>query len=211
MHDGCAMSLLTKSRFPKKYVAFFAIVPFLLATAAVKVDCPIDGGTGMVSSAPGMENVVIINTESQWRAASRDLNTCGAYVMYLYDVTLAVVNKGPDDTWGYVKLTLVNLMEGEVVDTQYVVLDIPGEISMDVSYTIWFQSEKDLQLLRSEVGATVIVEDVPDTTCNGTGKISLNNWPLVNALKNTLQELGRQQVYYEPTPEFDPNTEQWTQ
>ncbi len=202
---------IKRRRLQKKYVAFLAVVPFFVITALVQVDCPIDGGTGVVSSAPGMENVVIINTESEWKAASRDLNLCGAYAMYLYDVKLSVVNKGPDDTWGYVRLTLVDLLEGQVVDSQYVVLEIPGETSLDVSYSIWFQSIDDLTLLRSAVGAEVIVEDVPCLTSNGTGKIPLNSWPLVNALKDTLGELGRQQVYYEPPPVLDATSEQWIQ
>ncbi len=196
-------------RFPKKYVAFFAIVPLLLTTAMVKVDCPIDGGTGMVSSAPGMENVLITNSESQWKADARNLNSCSAYIMYLYDVTLTAVNKGDIDTWGYVRLTLVDLLSGEAVDTEYVVLEIPAQTSLDLSYTIWFQSKKDLRLLRSEVNTQVVIEDVPCLTSKGTGKIPLNSWPVVNALKDTFNELGRQQISYNPPLEWDPGGEQW--
>lgn len=200
--------LINGHRLQRKYVAFLAIVPLLFTTALIKVDCPIDGGTGMVTSAPGIENVSIVNTESQWKANSRDLNACSAYIMFLYDIKLGVVNKGLDDTWGYVKLVLVDLMEGDVVGTQYVVLEVPGGTSADVSYTIWFNSQTDRVMLRSVVVAELIVDDVPDITCKGTGKIPLNSWPIVNGLKGTFGELGRQQVYYPAPPVFDPFTEQ---
>lgn len=208
------MALFTKPSikwFQKKYIAFFTITPLLLATALVQVDDPVCDGTGVVSSAPGMENVQLIDTESHWKYTSRDMNVCGAFVMYLYDVTLSVVNKGADDTWGYVKLVLVDLTRGEAVDTQYVVLEAPGGGSSDVSFTIWFQSKEDLRLLRSEVRVELIVEDVPDATCDGTGKIPLNSWLFINAKKDILRELGREVKQYTPPPQFDPGTEQWTE
>jgi hypothetical protein len=197
-------------RFQKKYVAFFAIVPFLLTTAMVKVDCPIDGGTGMVSSAPGMENVEIIDTTSAEKFAARDATVCGMYFMYLYDVTLTVANNGPDDTWGYVELVLVDLgkTENQVVDKQYVVIEIPGETQLDVSYTVWFKSKDDRKLLRSEIPAKVLVDDIPCSISDGTGTIPLNTWLFINSLRDTFQELGREAVDYVPPVQWDPATEQ---
>lgn len=198
-----------KSVFQRKYMAFFTIVPLLLTSAVIRVDCPIDGGTGYVSSAPGMEDVSIINIESEWKSAERDMNLCGAYVMYRYDVKLGVVNKGAEDTWGYVSLTLVDLQGDEVVDTQYVVVEAPAGTSLELTYSTWFQSKKDLQLLRSEVRAEVVVEQVPCAISNGTGKVALSTWLFINGLSDTFNELGRQQVYYKPQPVFNPNTEQF--
>lgn len=201
--------LINGHRLQKKYVIFMAVVPLLLSTALIKVDCPIDGGTGMVSSAPGMDRVELINVESEWLADSRDMNACTAFSMYLYDVKLGVVNKGTEDTWGYVKLLLIDLQKGNLVDTQYVVLEIPGGVSTDISYKIWFQSLDDPNLLRTKIIAELIVDDVPCATSKGTGKISLNSWPIVNGLKDIFGELGRLQASYQPPLEFNPDEEQF--
>lgn len=199
------MRLPIKSRFQKKYIAFFAVVPLLLLTGLIQVECPVCEGTGYVSGAPGMENVVIIKTESIEKYASRDMAMCDMYVMYLYDVTLSVVNKGEDDTWGYIRLSLVDQVRGEVIDRQYVILRIPGNTSLDVSYTLWFQSEDDTVMYLTRVDAKPIIDEVEDTTCNGSGKLPLNSWLIANGLKANFKELGREKVHYQPPPILDPD------
>jgi hypothetical protein len=98
------------------------------------MECPVCEGSSYVSGAPGMENVVIIKTEGAQRYVNRDMNMCGMYmyVMYLYDVVLSVVNKGGEDTWGYAKLTLVDLKQGKPIDSQYIILEVPAATSLDV-------------------------------------------------------------------------------
>ncbi|MFC1866190.1 hypothetical protein ACFLYB_05720, partial [Chloroflexota bacterium] len=39
--------------------------------------------------------------------------------------------------------------------------------------------------------ATVLTGDVPDVTCDGAGKVSLNTWLLINQLKSSFQEITR--------------------
>ena len=202
------MAYLRGFRLQKKYIAFFAVVPLLSLTGLIQAECPVCEGTGYVSGAPGMENVVIIKTESTQKYASRDMSMCDLYVMYLYDVILSVVNKGEDDTWGYVRLSLVDQVRGEVIDRQYVILRIPGNTSLDVSYTIWFQSEDDTVMYLTKVDAVPVIDEVEDITCNGSGKLPLNSWLVANGLKDNFKELGREQVYYQPPPILDPD-EQW--
>ena len=201
--------LSRKYLFQKKYIAFFSVIPLLLITGLVQVECPVCEGSGYVSGAPGMENVVIIKTEGTQRYVNRDMNMCGMYVMYLYDVVLSVVNKGDEDTWGYAKLTLVDLKQGKAIDSQYVILEVPAATSLDVSYTVWFRSEEDTRLLRDEVHGDIVTDEVPDVTCDGKGRLALNSWLVANGLKDTFIELGRQQVQYTPPVEFDPGSEQW--
>lgn len=205
------MKLIKRALFQKKYIAFFTVVPLLVLTGLIQTECPVCEGSGYVSGAPGMENVVIIKTEGYQRYVNRDMNMCGMYVMYLYDVQLSVVNKGAEDTWGYVKLTLIDLKQGKVVDNQYVILEVPAATSLDVSFTVWFLSEEDIMLLRDEVRGEIVIDEVPDITCNGKGRLPLNSWLVANGLKDTFIELGRESVHYEPPPEFDPGTEQWIQ
>jgi hypothetical protein len=203
--------LSNKHRLPKKYVAFFAIVPLLLTTGLIQVECPVCEGSGYVSGARGMEDVVVIETESHKKLVNSDMNMCGMFVMYLYDVKLTVANEGAEDTYGYVKLTLIDLKEGKVVDNQYVILEIPAATSLELSFTVWFKSQEYFRLLLDEVRGEVVIDEVLDMTCNGNGRLPLNAWLVATGLKDTLFELGRESVQYEPPPEFDPISEQFIQ
>ena len=195
--------------FQKKYIAFLTLVPILLLTAVIQMDCPVCDGTGYVLGAPGMEDVSLVDIDYDQRYVNRDMNMCGMFVMYLYDVTLSVVNKGLEDTWGYVKLTLVDLVEGQVVGSEYVILAVPGNTSLDVSFVVWFRSLEDFYLLRDKVTAEIVLDEVSDMTCSGKGRLALNTWLVVIVLEDSLVELGREQAQYYPPPDFDIEDEQW--
>ncbi len=182
--------------FQKKYIAFFAVVPLLMASAIVKVDDPVCDGTGVVSALPGMENVRIIHTESTERNIIRD--TCGAYLVYGYDITIAAENTGPEAVAGWVKLTLIDFVRGKALNTQYIILEIDGNTTVDTIYTVWFTTglnEKEV----TEIQAELVLTDLPDPTCDGTGKISLNTYFLVKFQKESLKKLS--QI---PRPEAPP-------
>ncbi len=193
-----------KSRFQKKYIAFLTIVPLLVLTALIQVDDPICDGTGVLSSSPGMENVRLTNTESYEAFALREI--CDAYFVYTYDVTLALVNDGPDEVQGWVKLMLRDFTEGTVMGMQYIVVEIPGETSIDVTYPVWFVTAPVVAKV-SEVHAEVVTGDIPDESCDGTGKISLNSWLLVNGFKNKFQEAARALKDFKPPVFFPSETE----
>jgi hypothetical protein len=182
--------------FQKKYIAFFTIVPLLMASAIVEVDDPVCEGTGVISPTPGMDNVRIIRTESTERSIIRD--TCGAYLVYGYDVTISAENTGPEAVAGWVKLTLIDFVRGKALNTQYIILEIDGNTTVDTTYTVWFTTglnEKEV----TEVQATLVLTDLPDPTCDGTGKIPLNTYLLVNYQKDSLLQLS--QI---PRPEAPP-------
>ena len=176
------------ARFQKKYFAFLLIVPLLTITAIIRTDCPVCGGDGVINAMPAMENVKLVNSESLEIDKLRD--ACSSFLMYNYDIKLSLTNDGGDTAIGFLKLILLDFTEGKVLDTQYTVIEIPGETSLDVDYNVWFETGLDKEL-QTVVNATVLTGEVPCTTCNGTGKISLNTWPLVNQLKSSFQELNR--------------------
>ncbi len=175
-------------RFHKKYIAFFFVVPVLTITSMININCPVCGGDGVISGMPAMENVKLIGIESREIDTVRD--ACSSFLMYNYDIKLSLVNEGKDTAVGFLKMFLMDFTQGKVLDIQYTVVEIPGETSLDIVYNIWFETGLD-EKLKTMVNATVLTGDVPDLTCNGTGKISLNTWPLINQLKNSFQEVTR--------------------
>ncbi len=175
-------------RFQKKYIAFFFVVPVLTITSMININCPVCGGDGVIRGMPAMENVKLTRIESTEIDTVRD--ACSSFLMYNYDIKLSLINEGKDTAVGFLKMFLMDFTQGKVLDIQYTVVEIPGETSLDVVYNIWFETGLD-EKLKTVVNATVLTGDVPDLTCNGTGKISLNTWPLINQLKNSFQEVTR--------------------
>jgi len=182
------MNIRKKFRFQKKYFAFLMVVPLLTITAIINVDCPVCGGDGLITSSPAMENVKLTHIESREVDTVRD--ACSSFLMYNYDVKISLTNEGSDTAIGFLKMILMDFSQGEVLDTKYTVVEIPGETSLDVAYNIWFETGLDVEL-KTLVNAIVLTGEVPDITCKGTGEISLNTLPLVSQLKNSFQEINR--------------------
>jgi hypothetical protein len=182
------MDIRNKMRFQKKYFVFLMVVPLLTITAIINVDCPVCHGEGVMSAMPAMENVKLTHIESEEIDTVRD--ACSSFLMYNYDVKLSLTNDGDEDAVGFLKMILLDFTEGSVLDTQYTVIEILKETSLDVAYNIWFETGLD-EKQKTIVNAFVITGDVPDITCNGTGKISINTWPLISQLKNSFQEIAR--------------------
>lgn len=179
----------------KKYIAFLTIVPILMVTALVSVDCPICDGLGHMASLPAMEDVHIIEAKSEEIYVTRD--ACSVYMVYRYDVILSLVNEGQEDGQGWLKMTLKDNLAGLVVDTQYVAIDIPKQTVLDVTYSVWFGTGLDLPG-RTEVEVEVVVGEVPDLVCNGTGRIPLNTLFFVRGLKDTFNRIVKVEQRYHP-------------
>jgi len=181
------MTLSIKPRVSKKYIGFIVIFNLLIVTSLVNVECPVCQGTGLVS-APGMENVEIITVKSELRIVGVSMG----HKMCVYDVELSVINNGPDDTEGYIKLALLDLSEDDefakdsVLDEVYVTLEVPGGTSLDATYAVFFRVRAYFIQSKTKIYAEVVY--VTDVTCNGTGKVPLNSWLLVNGLKNSFRE-----------------------
>ena len=111
--------LSIKPRLRKKHIAFFTIVPFLVATALIEAECPVCDGQGFVSGTPAMEQVKIVRIESEEIAIARDM--CAMYTYYNYYVVLSLENHGSEAARGWVKMVLVDFLDGQPLNQQYTV------------------------------------------------------------------------------------------
>ena len=78
------IKLPRRLKFQKKYLAFFTVVPLLIVTTMVEVNCPVCDGTGHMTSNPGMENVRLVEVESEETATM--YNACGMFLFYQYAI-----------------------------------------------------------------------------------------------------------------------------
>ena len=189
------MKLPIRFKFQKKHLAFFSVVPLLLITSFVEVDCPVCEGTGVVSNSLGMENVKIVEMES--REIGTMYHACGMFLMYGYEVNMTLENQGDQDAIGWIKLVLIDFEEGKPTDNRYTVVEVPANSAWEFQFSAWFQSNHDEKRV-TEVQAAVLTGEVPDETCDGTGKVALNQYPLISNLKNQFQHLYVAEVPWVP-------------
>lgn len=123
---------------------------------------------------------------------------------YLFDVQLTVSNSGPDEAEGYVKFVFVDESESDVatpykvLDTQYEKLKVEGKTTTDITNSLRFVSPVIVWEGFTKVYAEIVIDKVPDVTCNGSGRVPLNNWLLVCAFQGRLLKLGAEGVQYLP-------------
>lgn len=189
------MASLKGFRFQKKYVAFLTVVPLLVVTALVNVECPVCEGDGVVSSGYNMEQVRIVDIQSKEGAVFRP--SCDMFLMYEYDVVLSLSNDASEEAVGWIKMVLVDFSEGKPLASQYTVVEIPGRTTLEIGYNLWFNTGLD-EPLKTEVKAEVITGEIEDVTCNGTGKVSLNSLPLISSLEGKLKETARVEKPFAP-------------
>ena len=177
-----------KFKLQKKHVAFFTIVPLLVATAFIKVPCPVCRATGGIESS----NMRWVST-SDIKATSGGvyLAFCGVYRIYITDISLTLLNNSAEDANGYLSLILLDYTTGQVLDNQYVVVNVPANKQVNIVHNIFFQTNVD-DPQTVKVNAKVVASNIPDKACNGTGYVTMNAWPLFTAMKNRVT--GAQQV-----------------
>lgn len=195
---------LGRFRFQKKYVAFIVVVPLLMLTSLLQIECPVCQGQGSISSSPAMENVELVQIEEVEAYVLRDV--CEMYILFRYDVILTLKNNGPEAAEGWIKMILRDTSKSTPMDIQYITIEIPGETFIESIYTVWFQSGLDLEGM-TEIHGEVVTGEIPDVTCNGTGKVSLNSWLVVKGLKESFQETIRTIKEFKPPLYFPPETE----
>ena len=195
------MNILRNFRFKKKYFTFLTIVPLLAITAVISVPCPVCDGTGVVNSLPNTEMVSILELDSEKLLGSGV--PCGAYIVYKYKVSIKLLNEASENAQGWLEILLVNtnLEEGNnLLDTQYVQINIPAEAVVTNKYDVSFGTVMVFQE-GLDVRAEVVEGNVPDLICDGTGRISVNTWPLINGFKEHFSEVVQESQPYHP-PEF---------
>ncbi len=214
----CVMALTKMFKLPKKYVAFFVTVPLLLATAFIQVKCPVCGGDGTVSSSYHMENVRLDDVKTVELGIMREV--CTMFLLYNYNITLSVTNEGEEEAAGWVEMILVDSTKGQPLASEYTVLTIAGKTSQDVTYNVYFKTGLDEPPLKTDAYAKILLGDVPDKSCDGSGHVSLNNWVVLNYMKSYMLEVQRLEkplvppiIYYDEESPWDfeevtPPTEQ---
>jgi hypothetical protein len=184
-------------------IAFFSVVPVLVVTALITAPCPVCNGTGQVNSTPGTEHVSILEFDYFEQQVQRD--TCGVYIVFRYGASMSLLNEGEEDVDAWFQLTLFDMAREEpnnIVDTQYLQIHIPAKRVVNNSFSVVFGTGSD-DPRRTEVRAEVVMGGVPDKTCNGTGRVSLNAWPFINALKTSFAEVIREVNPYHPPVAMD--------
>jgi hypothetical protein len=189
------MTIFKKFEVKKKYIVFFTFVPLIFAVSSLKLDCPIDGGTGYLEAMPGMVNVQITDSEFDEKYVVREV--CGAYTSYKYDAVLSLENKGSEVAEGWIKFILKDRKKGTIMDIQYLAVQIPANSAIESTYTIWFQSGL-YEVGSTDVVPEVVTDQIECAISDGTGKVALNTWLLVNGLKDNFQEIARLQEEFRP-------------
>ena len=186
----------------KKYLAFFTLVPALLAVSLVQMQCPICNGSGVVDITPGMEKVHIMQITSDQRLSVQ--NICEMYTLFQYDVTVRLTNSGHTDVNGWLKVVLRDYSTSRMLDRQYVTVDVAAQSTVDANFKVWFRTGIDVPIT-IEVNAEPVVDNIPDDACNGTGKMPYNLWLIVSKLKGNLLEVSRQDQEFTPPAPFFPD------
>jgi hypothetical protein len=177
----------SKFNFQKKFIAFFGIVPLLLATAMVRVPCPVCGGSGSISST-GMANVTLVG-EPTFALRTTWLVTCNTYRVYQMDVTLDLQNAGQDNANGFVSLDLIDVSSGKVLDAENVIVSVDaGQIAEQSVVATFIVAAVDDPQQAVHIVAIVRNGNVPCKACGGTGKVALNSWPLYNSIKSSYKQ-----------------------
>jgi len=194
------------SNIQLKYIAFFSIIALLSITAAIKVPCPVCGGTGEVSKAIGMENVRIVDIK--YKQTFLNMDFCLGYILYKYNVSLTLSNSGSEDAVGWVKVVLKGKYEGpeavsNVYDVKYIGIEIPAMKTVNDTFNVWFQTAYDVPLAYS-VDAMVEEGAVECLACDGSGSIRSNAWFVANGLKGSLEQVTRTEQEFEPPPWVEP-------
>lgn len=179
----------------KKYVAFLVAVPLLLTTGLIQVECPVCEGDGTVSSSHGMENVRLERVDTEEKGILRE--ACTMALVYKYVITLTLTNDSEEKATGWVELILVDFTEGKQLSSTYIVVSVEGKTTTTLSYDTFFRTGLD-EPLKTEAYAKLLVGDVADKSCNGKGKVPLNNGVLLYFAKDRMREVQRVEEPWAP-------------
>ena len=193
-----------KIKIQKKYIAFFVIVPLLIATAFVGLPCPVCDGTGTVSST-GTTGVQI--KKLNYRETSTYIAACEVYRAYLFHIDVDLDNTSETDTAeGWIAFNLVASGAGTIIDTKYGLISLKpmesGTYGFDATFFVDFSVDESNA---TYITAQVIKGDVADNACNGTGRVSLNEFFLKQYLSDSYT--SEQKAFRPYVPPFEETSE----
>ena len=177
----------SKFNFQKKFIVFFGIVPLLLATALVRVPCPVCDGSGVISST-GMTEVSLVG-EPTFALRTTWMVTCNTYRVYQMDVTIDLQNAGEEYANGFVTLDLIDVSSGKVLDAENVIVSVgAGRIAEQSVIATFIVAAVDDPQQAVHIVAIVRNGNVACKACDGSGKVALNAWPLYNSIKSSYKQ-----------------------
>jgi hypothetical protein len=189
------VNMPSRIRFQKKYLAFLTIITVLVTTGLLKTPCPLCDGTGIINSAPAMEHVEIIDYETEEIYVTR--TACGPFIVYQYEIRLSLLNNGIEDATGWLKMVHMDTQTEKILDTQYVEVDVPSGTFQTMAYDVWFGAGYETPG-RTDVITEVVLGGIPDVVCDGTGKISLNSFLIVDSWKDNFTKIIKEDNPYRP-------------
>ena len=186
-----------KFNIQKKYIVFFTVVPLLFASAAMKVPCPVCHGTGEVVST-GMDGVKCSNV--QYKELSSFSAACDQFRNYQYEVSVDVTNTSPTlNADGWLVFYLINQGNGMAVSYQYGKCELEPSQAASSIYYVSFQIRETIDTANmTYVQCKPLITNNPDTACDGTGWIPLNELLLKNAYKDNFVSQSTQTRPYTP-------------
>lgn len=182
---------------PKYYFVFPVVVAALFGTSILQANCPVCSGTGKLSHSIGMENVRIISLESRMLSSRQD--ACTGYIVTRAKPVFTVTNTGPEEASGYLLLHLVDLATGKILISQHMPVKAgPNAMTVFDSEIAFAYDTIDRPPEEMELQAEVVLDAVPCLACGGSGKISLNSFPLVKSYKDSFINKVRNSSEYSP-------------
>jgi len=177
----------TRFKWQKKFIAFFSIVPLLLATAFIQVKCPECQGAGQISST-GMQDVIVVRLV--YSTAINPIVGCNNYLAYSTDVNLTALNSGTENAHGYITLVLQDFSTGTVIATQDVTVAVSASSQAEYVFNVIFKVYIENPPV-TKVVAQVENSNVPCNSCGGSGTVAINSWPFVYTMKDSLKASQR--------------------
>ncbi len=193
-----------KFKVQKKYIAFFVIVPLLVATAFVGLPCPVCNGTGVVSS-NGTAGVQL--TKLNYRETSTYIAACDNFRAYMFHIDVDLDNTSETDVAeGWIAFNLITAGSGILIDTKYGLISLQpqesGTYGFDTSFVVDFTVDESNA---TYITAQVLRGDVPDNACNGTGRVSLNEFLLKRQMSDSFR--SEQKAFRPYVPPFEETSE----
>lgn len=181
-----------------KKVLFFVIVIALMATAFIKVDCPICGGEGSIEGSHNMGLVRVLRTESRIIDSVED--ACSGYIVTKARPVINLNNLGTQTAKGWLKIDLI--MHGNTAEplaTQYLAIELEGEtVSSVQSLVVFAYYTGDLPNNDLDIKVSPMTGGITDTSCNGSGRVALNRYWLTSRFKKEITSEIQSQDTLEP-------------
>ena len=195
-----------KFNLQKKYRVFFLAVTLLMTSAFVGLPCPVCDGDGIISSYRTDEVDI---DKLDFRETSSYIDACANFKMYLFHVDVTLNNSSEVfSSQGQMAFILVHSKTGQKLSTSYGKFELEpletGTFSFDLSFPVTATiDESDATYILGKV----LTGDVPDDACNGTGRVSLNEFLVKKAMSESYIYAQASKVpYIKPFEEMKEDT-----